>query len=141
MRAFGATLLRVILGITFVSHGYLGYFDLTPEGTADFITVMGVPLGRMLAWYLILAHVVGGLMLIAGLWTRWAAAANVPVMLTTVLLFHLQQGFFMTGAIAGAATGQARAVGLEYPLLVLVATIAQVFLGGGALAMTPDTRR
>ena len=46
MRAFGATLLRVILGITFVSHGYLGYFDLTPEGTADFITVMEVPLGR-----------------------------------------------------------------------------------------------
>jgi uncharacterized membrane protein len=38
----------------------------------------------------------------------------------------------------GPSAGKANAVGVEYPLLVLVATIAQVFLGGGALAMTQD---
>jgi len=139
MKPIGATLLRTVLGIIFVAHGYEGYFLLTPEGTAGFITLMGLPLGEIMAWYLIVAHVGGGLMLIAGLWTRWAAAANVPVMLTTtVWLLYLQQGFFMTGAIVDAAAGKARAVGLEYPLLVLVATIAQVFLGGGALALTRD---
>jgi putative oxidoreductase len=138
MKPIGATLLRIILGVIFVTHGYHGYFGLTPEGTAEFITFMGLPVGAMLAWYLIVAHVGGGLMMIAGLWTRWAAAANVPVMVTTIWLYHLPRDLFMTGAVLNATAGKASGPGLEYPLLVLVATIAQVFLGGGALAMTQD---
>ena len=138
MKPIGATLLRIILGIIFATHGYEGYFVLTGEGTTSFTSIMGLPLGRIAAWYLVLAHAVGGIMLIAGLWTRWAAAANVPVMLATIAMFHFQHGFFMTGVIVDAVSGSADAVGMEYPLLVLVATVAQVFLGGGALAMTQD---
>jgi putative oxidoreductase len=140
MSRFGPTVLRVVLGLIFVLHGYLGLVVLTPAGVADFITILGLPLGQLLAWYLILAHVVGGLMMIAGLWTRWAALANVPVMLVTLLLFHIDQGFFMTAVVADAAAGRARVVGVEYPLLVLAATLALVLLGGGALAMTDDNR-
>jgi len=135
---YGATLLRIVLGVIFVNHGYQGYFVLGPVGAAKLITVMGLPLGIALAWYLILAHVLGGLMLIAGLWTRWAALANVPIMLVAVFFLHIDQGFFMSGIIVDKAAGSIRVVGLEYPLLVLVATVAQVFLGGGALAMTDD---
>jgi putative oxidoreductase len=140
MSRFGPTVLRVVLGLIFVLHGYLGLVVLTPAGVAGFITILGLPLGQLLAWYLILAHVVGGLMMIAGLWTRWAALANVPVMLVTLLLFHIDQGFFMTAVVADAAAGRARVVGVEYPLLVLAATLALVLLGGGALAMTDDNR-
>ena len=70
-------------------------------------------------------------MMIVGLWTRWAALANIPVMLVALLLFHIDQGFFMTAVVANAAAGQARVVGIEYPLLVLAATVALVLLGGG----------
>jgi putative oxidoreductase len=140
MSRFGATILRVVLGIIFVLHGYLGLFVLKPAGTAGMITLIGLPLGRILAWYLILAHVVGGLMMVAGLWTRWAALANVPVMLVALLRSHIGQSFFMTAVVADAAAGTARVVGLEYPLLVLAATLTLVLLGGGALAMTDDDR-
>jgi putative oxidoreductase len=139
MSGFGPTVLRVVLGVIFVLHGYLGLFVLEPAGAAAFTTVMGLPAGKVLAWYLILAHVVGGLMMIVGLWTRWAALANIPVMLVA-MLFLIDQGFFMKAVVADAAAGQARVVGIEYPLLVLAATLSLVLLGGGALAMTSDDR-
>jgi putative oxidoreductase len=135
--AFGATVLRVVLGVIFVLHGYLGLFVLEPAGVAAFMTLMGLPVGEFLAWYLILAHVVGGLMMIVGLWTRWEALANIPVLLVTMLWFHIDQGFFMKAVVVDAAS-KPRVVGIEYPLLVLAATLALVFLGGGALAMTDD---
>ena len=141
MSRFGPTVLRVVLGVIFVLHGYLALYVIKPAGVARFITLMGLPLGPLLAWYLILAHVLGGLMMIAGLWTRWAAVANVPVMLVALSLFHIDQGFFMTAVVADTAAGKARVVGIEYPLLVLAATLALVLLGGGALAMTDDDRR
>jgi putative oxidoreductase len=80
-------------------------------------------------------------MLILGLWARWAALANVPIMASAVFLLHWKQGFFMSARILDAVAGRAQAVGYEFALLVLVATTAQVFLGGGALALTRDRRR
>jgi putative oxidoreductase len=139
MSRFGVTVLRVVLGVIFVLHGYLGMFVLEPAGVAAFFTLMGLPVGELLAWYLILAHVIGGLMMIVGLWTRWAALANIPVMLVTMLFFHIDQGFFMRAVLVEGA-GKPRVVGIEYPLLVLAATLALVLLGGGALAMTDDDR-
>ena len=138
MNRFGATVLRIVLGVIFVLHGYLGLFVLDPAGAAAFITLMGIPVGELLAWYLILAHVIGGLMMIVGLWTRWAALANVPVLLVSMLMQHVHHGFFMTTVVADAAASKPRVVGIEYPLLVLAATVALVLLGGGALAMTDD---
>jgi hypothetical protein len=60
-------------------------------------------------------------------------------MLAVMLFFHIDQGFFMK-AVADAAASKPRVVGMEYPLLVLAATISLVLLGGGALAMTDDDR-
>ena len=138
MHPFGATLLRLILGVIYVMHGYLAAFVYGPAGAAALMgNVMGLPAPGVLVWYLILAHLVGGAMLIVGLWTRWAALANVPVMLSAVLLLHLRQGFFMSGRV-NEATGQVQVIGVEFALLVLVATLAQVFLGGGAFAATRD---
>jgi putative oxidoreductase len=135
--SFGATLLRIGLGATFVLHGYYGYFNLNPTTVGQIVSVGGVPLGDALAWYTIVAQIAGGLMLIVGLWTRWAALANVPVLLAAVFLFHSTDGFFMT-AVVDAARGPARVTGLEYPLVVLIATVSQALLGGGAWAMTVD---
>jgi putative oxidoreductase len=131
--AYGATLLRIMLGVIYVMHGYHALVVLTPPGAAAFMTnVMGLPFASVGVWYLIGAHLVGGVLLILGLFTRWAALANVPIMVCAVFLFHIKQGFFMTGAIVN---GGPRAIGYEFSLLVLVATVAQVLLGGGALAV------
>ncbi len=141
MHPFGATLLRLILGVIYVMHGYLALFVYGHAGVANLIgKTMELPVPEVLGWYLIGAHLVGGAMLILGLWTRWAALANVPIMACAVFLLHWKQGFFMSGRILDAAAGRSQAVGYEFSLLVLVATAAQVFLGGGALALTRDRR-
>ena len=136
----GLAVLRVTLGVIFVLHGYLG-LDIGPGGIAVYTTRMGYPaaLGQALGWYLILAHSVGGILLILGLFTRWAALAQVPIVASAFLLHHLPQGFFLTGIVVDPARGVAIAGGYEYILLVLAATVTLVLAGGGALAL--DRRR
>jgi putative oxidoreductase len=136
-QALGAFLLRLILGVVFVMHGYYGFTVVTPSGAAGLITRMGYPadVGQVLAWYLIVAHALGGLLILLGLWTRWAALAQVPIMASAVFLLHLPQGFFMRGLIVDAAAGRAIAGGYEFALTILVATLALALLGPGALAL------
>jgi putative oxidoreductase len=135
VQRLGIVLLRITLGVIFVMHGYLGAVVIGPTEIAGYTTRMGYPpgFGPALAWYLILAHLAGGLMLILGLFTRLAALAQVPIMASATFLHHLPQGFFMKGIVV--AGGGAIAGGYEYSLLVLVATIAIALLGGGALAL------
>jgi len=130
---YGATLLRVVLGVIYVMHGHAALLVQGPARVAALMqNAMGLPFAAVGVWYLIVAHLVGGVLMILGIHTRWAALANVPVLLCAVFLLHLSQGFFMSVAVVN---GVPRVIGLEFPLLVLVATIAQVLLGGGALAI------
>jgi putative oxidoreductase len=133
----GVALLRVTLGVIFVMHGYLGLAVIGPDGIARYTTRMGYPaaLGPALGWYMVLAHSLGGLLLILGLFTRWAALAQVPIMASAFFLYHLRQGFFLTGIVVDQARGTVIAGGYEYTLLVLAATITLVLAGGGALAL------
>jgi putative oxidoreductase len=123
---WGILLLRIMLGVIYVMHGYLGLVEIGPSGIAGYVIRLGFPpgLAPLLGWFHVAAHLLGGALLILGLWTRWAALAQVPSMATAVVLIHWKQGFFMS---AGG--------GYEFALLVLVATVALVLTGGGALAV------
>jgi putative oxidoreductase len=123
--------------VIYVMHGYLGLAVLGPAVLAGYVIRMGYPAAYApaLAWYAIIVHLVGGLFLFLGLWTRWAALAQLPIMVSAVALLHYQQGFFMKGIIVDAAAGRAVAGGFEFSLLVLVATVALCLMGGGALAL------
>ena len=112
MKDFGATILRVIVGITYVVHAYLSLVVFTPTGAADSMKAAGLPAPVLMAWIVIVVHSLGGVMLVMGLWTRAAAAANAVIMLGAVLKVHLSQGFF-TKVIGGAPAGY------EFPLLLL----------------------
>ena len=83
---------------------------------------------------------IGGLLLILGLWTRWAAVAQLPIMASAFFLHHLRQGFFLTGILVDPAKGIAIAGGYEYVLLILAATLTLVLAGGGALAIDSRSR-
>ena len=136
-RGLGLAVLRVTLGVIFLMHGYLTFVHIGPANAAGYTARMGYPaaLGPALAWYLIVAHSVGGVLLIVGLFTRWAAAAQLPIMASAFFLHHLRQGFFLTGVVVDPAKGVAIAAGYEYTLLVLAATLTLVLAGGGALAL------
>ena len=133
----GLAVLRVTLGVIFLMHGYLAIAVIGPAGVGGYTTRMGYPaaLGEALGWYLIVAHGLGGIFLILGLFTRWAALAQVPIMASALFLHHLRQGFFLSGIVVDAAKGIAIAGGYEYTLLVLAATVTLVLAGGGALAL------
>src|SRR4029077_17434449 len=102
MAAYGATLLRFVLGIVYIMHAYLaavvfgpagmiayqttnggpfagvGTWNLSgPPGMIAYQTKNGVPFAEVGTWYLILADGLGGICLVLGLFTRWAALANV----------------------------------------------------------------
>src|SRR5439155_15776554 len=97
------------------------------------------------------AHLVGGALLVLGLWTRGAALVQVPIMASAVFLLHFGQGFFLRGIVLDQAAGGGPAGvpirvpmrvmvgGIEYDLLVLAATVTLVLTGAGALAL--DGRR
>ncbi len=123
MAAFGATLLRLVLGVVFVMHAYLAVVIFGPAGMIDYQAKASVPFPEIGAWYLIVAHGLGGVCLILGLFARWAALANAPVMLGALLFVHLKNGFW------------AHKGGYEYVLVLLVATLTVAMTGGGALTL------
>jgi putative oxidoreductase len=139
MTAYGPTLLRLVLGALYVMHAYLLLFVFGTAGWVGFATRYGVPWPQVLVWYVVLAHGLGGAALIIGLWTRWAALANAIVIAGAVLFVYLHTGFFLRAVVVDATKGTAMRTGSEFELLLLGATVAQILIGGGALALTKDT--
>lgn len=125
---YAAFLLRVVLGILFLAHAGLKLFVFTPAGTAKFFASLGLP--AELAYLTMTLEIVGAVMLILGLWTRWAALALVPVLVGAIVTVHGSAGFFFSNPKGG----------WEYPAFWAVALIAQALLGDGAFALRPSAR-
>ena len=136
--AWGVFVLRIALGVILVMHAYLAVTTYGPRGAANLVVRLGYPAWTSLplAWYLIVAHGVGGALILIGLWTRLAAVVNIPVMLSAVALLQWPQGFFMRAAVSD---GRASVLGYEFSLLVLAATVAIALIGAGPLSL--DGRR
>ena len=135
--AWGVLVLRVVLGVVFVMHGYLAYAVLGPRGAAGYLARMGFPTHTLLplAWYLIVVHLVGGALIIVGLWTRVAALLNIPIMASATALLHWPQGFYMRAVVVDAAGGKAMMLGYEFSLLVLACTVAIALIGAGPFSI------
>lgn len=125
LEPYGALMLRVVLGAIYIAHAYL---VLGVMGVAKFVEYqrsLHVPLPEIGVWYVVVAHGLGGIMLILGIMVRSAALANIPAMAGALWFVHLQQGFFIWGS----------KYGYEYPLVLLGATIAQALMGAGAFTL------
>lgn len=115
----GAVLLRIALGAMFISHALLKYFVFTLPGTAQFFVSLGLP--GALGYTTFAAELIGGVMLVAGLYTRIAAFALLPFVLGATWA-HSGNGWVFT-----APNG-----GWEYPAFLSLAALAVGFLGNGA---------
>ena len=139
MSPIGATILRILLGCTYLAHAYYIWAVLTPEALADLVDKQtGLSIGGNFVWYQLVAHVLGGFMLVPGIATRWAVAANIPALLASLIVLHFHEGYSLHATVVEAARNTGRVAGYEYTLFVLVATIAQFFLGTGALGFSRD---
>lgn len=120
---WGATLLRVVVGLIFLAHGAQKLFGDGINGVAGTTEGLGMPAPTLAAGILVFVEVVGGAALILGLFTRLFAIPLAFSMLVATLLVHLPNGFFSSGG------------GIEFTLLLTVASVALALMGSGNLAL------
>ncbi len=92
----GLLILRVIVGIVMLAHGYNHVFRGGKiAGTGRWFESLGMKPGKLHAWLASLTELAVGPMLIFGFLTPLAAAGVVGVMLVALITNHLKNGFFI----------------------------------------------
>lgn len=119
---YAAFLLRVSLGIMFIAHAGLKYYVFTLPGTAKFFESIGLP--GPLGYLTFAAELIGGVLILTGVGTRWAALALVPILLGATWA-HAGNGW-----VFNAPNG-----GWEYPAFLTIAALVQALLGDGAYSL------
>lgn len=119
---YAALILRIGLGVMFLSHGLLKLMVFTLPGTAGFFEQVGFP--GWLAYIVTFAEIGGGLLLIAGVAVRAVSLALIPVLLGAVFV-HFGSGWVFSNPNGG----------WEYPAFLVLASVVQVLLGPGKFAL------
>jgi putative oxidoreductase len=122
LQSWGIALLRVMVGAVLLAHGSQKLLVYGIDGTAGAFAKMGLPLPMLSAVLSVGAEFLGGLALVLGVFTRWAAAVLTINMAVAAFAVHLKNGFFLPA-------------GAEYALTLLVANLALVLTGAGAFAV------
>lgn len=128
----GLLLLRIGLGATMGAHGLQKAFGLFNgpgvDGFAQILAGHGYTHATLLSWLTALTEIVGGAMLVLGLFTPLGAAALLGVLANAVYVKHTG-GFFL---------GR-QAQGFEFDLLLAVVALSLLFTGPGRLALDVNT--
>ena len=121
-RELALDLVRIYLGFALFAKGVA--FIRQGMATLETVTTQAVGFGEgMLAHYVVLAHIGGGLLLAVGLVTRLAAAVQIPVLVGAVLFVHAKEGLFTS------------AMTLELTLLVLFLLLVFSVAGSGRVSL------
>jgi putative oxidoreductase len=115
-------LIRFVAGAMMVPHGYAKVFGGI-EGTAKFFASVGLEPALILAWYVGLLELVGGVCVAFGFLTRFMSAQLVGLLAVATFYIHLPSGFLWVKG------------GFEYPLFWMVIMIAITIQGGGKLSV------
>lgn len=126
---YAALILRVALGVLALAHGLLKIFVFTPAGTVGFFESLGLP--GALAYLTIAVELVGGVALIAGVFTRYVAISMVPILIGSMVFAHASAGWLFSNEGGG----------WEYPAFWVVALVVQALLGDGAYAFKSVTHK
>lgn len=110
--------LRVATGLIFAFHGWQKLAGGT-EGLAGFLGSLGFPAPMLMAVILIVAELVGGIMLILGVFTHWVAKILAFVAIVAWLTVHTSNGFFVSEG------------GYEFIMLIFAATVSLAITGPG----------
>ena len=120
---YGAFILRVALGVMYLTHSLvLKLFVFTLAGNAQFFGSIGLP-----AWFgyaVFFAEAIGGALLVLGVYARSVALALVPVLLGAAWV-HWGNGWVFSSPNGG----------WEYPVFLVVASLAVALVGEGAYAL------
>ena len=126
-----ALLLRAVLGITMLAHGWNHAFGGGKiAGTTRWFASIGMRPAWVHAYVATLTEIGAGVLLLLGLLTPLAAAGVLGTMLVALVTAHLKNGFFIF------RPGQ----GYEYVLMICVVAVALAGMGGGWLSLDHAAR-
>ena len=140
MQPYGPAALRLVVGAVFVAHGAQKLFGVWGggglEGTAAYFTQLGLRPALPLAALVGMVELVGGLMLIIGAATLFAALALAMTMAVAIWKVHLANGFFLNWNLT---PGQGH--GYEFNLVLIGALISLMLSGPGAFSIDGQRAR
>jgi putative oxidoreductase len=123
-QGLGLAILRVVAGIVFLAHGGQKLLLVGPGNFgSQALAGLGVPLPVFMGYMVTLVELIGGILLIVGLFTRLVAILLAVDMLVATLMVHLPNGFFMANN------------GFEFTLLLLAAAVALAVSGPGEASL------
>ena len=138
MDRYGPTVLRLMVGITFVAHGAQHLFGVWGgpglTGTAASFDSSGLSPGFPLAVAVGVTEFGGGFLLMAGALTPYISVALITVMIGAMWKVHLANGYFINWAMT-PGVGH----GVEYNLMLIAALLCLTLTGPGAFSI--DHRR
>ena len=120
--ATGAMILRLGLGVMWISHALLKWFVFSIPGFAGWLESQGIP--AFMAWPVFLLELMGGVMILIGFYGRYVSAALVPIMLVAAWT-HVSNGWLHSSEGGG----------WEYPMFLVLASIVHFLVGDGRLAI------
>src|SRR3954469_23291093 len=119
--------LRAVVGLFFIGHGAQKLFGSFGghglSGTAQFFESLGMKPGRQHATAAGVAEFAGGLLLVFGLFTPFAAAAITAVMVVAILTVHAKNGPWSTDG------------GYEYNVVLAAAVFCLAGVGAGTISL------
>ena len=117
-------LLRVVLGVIFMYHGYLKLF--VPggfTGTVGFLTMLKIPLPLYSALLVSVIELLGGIFLVLGMVTKWSSLLLTADMLVAFFMVHLKNGLLVSKG------------GYEFVLVLLAGLVVVMVNGAGKLSV------
>lgn len=119
MQPLGLLVLRIVVGIVFVAHGWQKIHG-GPSHFVHMVHDLGLP--GWLAYLSIAAEFFGGMLLIVGFATRFAAFAILIDMLVAITKVHLHNGLLAQG-------------GYQFPLSLAAAAFVLMLFGAGEISV------
>lgn len=117
---------RVIVGVIMIAHG-AQKLQAGPANFGQGLAGMGVPLPVLTGYAVTFAELIGGVLLVAGLFSRLAALLLTANLTGAIFLVNIGVGFLTP---PGAASS-----GVELPLALIAGLLAILLAGPGKLSL------